>query len=391
MKKILIIPSWYPSKFKPYLGLYFLEQAQFLNEKKSIDISILFGCKSSFPLVKWGLVFINAFIFRKLKLSKCEIFNHPPKYEFSIPANRRIPDFLQLWLERLLYRIAFKNYQLKRSLPDLIHAQSGMDAAIYANDIAQLAGLPLVILEHQVFVFHYYTKLRARLVLDAFKDASRVGAVSYAEKRQILMNQPDCNPLIIPNLIDENIFQVVNMKYNSCLKIVTIMYADHIKGYEVFFKAMQCLKKEKVEFKFTVVGKPWKNGINVFEKICNEFDLMNNAIFIDRLQRDAIPKFYQDFNVYVCTSDFESFGIAPREAMMCGLPVVTTANGGVEEIINDNTGFIVPLRDHKAIADAILKIKNNEQNYDPFTIRENTKRNCGADAFITNMWQLYEV
>ena len=44
------------------------------------------------------------------------------------------------------------------------------------------------------------------------------------------------------------------------------------------------------------------------------------------------------------------------EAMACGLPVVTTDVGGNREVVNDDSlGFITPLGDPEALADAIRR------------------------------------
>lgn len=333
---------------------------------------------------------MNAFLFKRLKLIKSDTFSQPQKFEFPIPANRRIPDFLQLHLERLLYKIAFKIYVSQNRLPDLIHAQSGMDAAIYANDIAKLTGLPFVIFEHQVFVFHYYSRQRAKLILEGFKNAYKTAAVSTEERRQVIMNQPECNPVIIPNLIDEAQFKVKSQNSDKTLRIVTFMYANTVKGYRTFFESMFHLQKFTEDFEFAVVGNAWAKGLNQFEKICNELGIIRKAKFIPRIQREEVSNFLQNFDLYVCSSDFESFGIAPREAMMVGLPVVSTANGGIEDCITLKTGILVPVRDAQALAEAICNVKNNYSLYEPNTIRKFVIDQCGCNVFENKMIEFYK-
>jgi glycosyltransferase involved in cell wall biosynthesis len=47
--------------------------------------------------------------------------------------------------------------------------------------------------------------------------------------------------------------------------------------------------------------------------------------------------------------------------MACGIPVVTTRVGGISEIVTDGrNGFMVPIRDPKAIAAAIMKLLEND-------------------------------
>jgi glycosyltransferase involved in cell wall biosynthesis len=391
LKNILIIPSWFPTKLKPSSGLYFLEHAQFLTNQKTLKVSILFGEKGSSPLIGWIFTFFKLFFFKSNSIRKVNDQNSLNQYVFFIPANRRVPDCLQLYLERLLYKIAFKNFLIHENFPDLIHAQSGMDAAIYVNDLAKSSGLPFLILEHQVFVFHYYTKLRAKLILDAFKEASKVGVVSAAEMKQVLLNQPHCNPVIIPNLIDEHIFQIGKKESSYAFRIITVMYAQEVKGFETFFKSLQILMKANFDFKFTVIGNPWKEGVNLFRQICSQLDLIDQAELIDRASKNEIITFYQNSDLYVCSSDFETFGIAPREALMCGVPLVSTANGGVEDVVVEETGILVPIRDSEALANAILKIRDNYSNYNPHTIREIAIKNCGKDKFLRRMEDFYNL
>ncbi|HYX21601.1 MAG TPA: glycosyltransferase family 4 protein, partial [Thermoanaerobaculia bacterium] len=53
----------------------------------------------------------------------------------------------------------------------------------------------------------------------------------------------------------------------------------------------------------------------------------------------------------------EGFCNAAIEAMGCGVPVVMTSCGGVREGLTDGVeGFVVPLRDPKAMADAVATL-----------------------------------
>jgi glycosyltransferase involved in cell wall biosynthesis len=53
---------------------------------------------------------------------------------------------------------------------------------------------------------------------------------------------------------------------------------------------------------------------------------------------------YSHATVFCCPSIYEPFGIINLEAMACSTPVVASAVGGIKEIIvNDETGYLVPL------------------------------------------------
>lgn len=394
-KKILIIPSWLYYKDQPW-GSYFIDQADFLNQSPGCEIKILYGREVSKSYALFWLEFLKVSIFKILNVEQIKRSKQTETFEFIIPKNRRISDYFFLKLARIKYSLAYNKFLNFGWEPDLIHAQSGMDAGIYAQHISKKTGIPYVIIEHQVFVFHYYSKLRSTLIMDAFKGAKKTAAVSYEQRRQVIMNEPKCNPEVIWNLVNENTFGIDLRRRNKDFTVITILNSLPIKGTDVFLEAMAIVLKTYPEIKFTMIGKGGdKNSTdptqNQFILKSKEYGIQNMGTFFPIVSRKEISDLLNSGHVYVCPSDFESFGIAPREAMMCGLPVVTTANGGVEDSINAETGLIVPVRDSEALAEAILQIKNNYSKYIPKVIRESTIKQCGTEAFLNSMLSFYRI
>jgi glycosyltransferase involved in cell wall biosynthesis len=71
-------------------------------------------------------------------------------------------------------------------------------------------------------------------------------------------------------------------------------------------------------------------------------------------------EFYTKVSVGVFPSIVEGFGICGLEAMSYGRPIITTPGTGVSELMTDGKeGFIIPIRDLKAIADKLLWFKDN--------------------------------
>jgi glycosyltransferase involved in cell wall biosynthesis/phosphoheptose isomerase len=73
-----------------------------------------------------------------------------------------------------------------------------------------------------------------------------------------------------------------------------------------------------------------------------------------RLERHQVPPLLRSADVVVSVPWYEPFGIAPVEAMACGVPVVASAVGGmVDTIVDGVTGVHVPPRDPERLAGAL--------------------------------------
>lgn len=62
-------------------------------------------------------------------------------------------------------------------------------------------------------------------------------------------------------------------------------------------------------------------------------------------------------DLYLQASETESFGLSVLEAMACGVPVVSTAVGGVPEVVADGeTGYLARPGDEATLADAAVRL-----------------------------------
>ncbi|PIY12044.1 MAG: hypothetical protein COZ18_02900 [Flexibacter sp. CG_4_10_14_3_um_filter_32_15] len=402
-KKILLIPSWYPTKENSIVGSFFREQAAILIENKEIDIKVLYGIVKEVSFFEFILFLFTKFIKKKLEVSQDFLLQTPDAYHFEVKISKLLSEKQKYAILVRAYAYAYRTLSKQTDWkPDLIHAQSSIDAAIFARDLSiHHIRKPYVVIEHQVFLLHDFSKYKQNLILISLREAQKVGVVSEHQKKMVLMAGADCKPVVIWNLVNENNFYIDKNKVENSNKkplftILTITYPSYIKDFQTFFYTIKELSKITKDFRYIIIGNTSfdnlsKANSDLFIQFAKELGIEKLGSFIPYIEREELSTIINTADVFVCTSIAETFGVAAREAMMCGLPVVTTACGGVEDSINSDTGRVAPIQNAEKLANHICYIKENKDSFSSEKIRTFAINQCGKEAFIQKMHDFYTI
>jgi len=127
------------------------------------------------------------------------------------------------------------------------------------------------------------------------------------------------------------------------------------KNHVNLFDAFRQLRAEFPQTMLMVAG-IGPNQKALEEKIAAE-GLTGSVILLGL--RDDVPELLSAADVFVLASNHEGSPLSVMEALSAGLPVISTAVGGVPELIDDGeTGFLVGPKDTPALADAMKRIMN---------------------------------
>jgi L-malate glycosyltransferase len=122
------------------------------------------------------------------------------------------------------------------------------------------------------------------------------------------------------------------------------------------------------------------------ESLCRELNICDDTRFVGK--QEQIEEILAISDLFLLTSDYESFGLAALEAMAAGVPVISTNAGGLPEInINGKTGYLSAVGNVKEMAANAIRLLEDETLLNKF--RHNAKAN--ADLFdIHNIIPQYE-
>ena len=96
-------------------------------------------------------------------------------------------------------------------------------------------------------------------------------------------------------------------------------------------------------------------------------------------------------DLFLSASQTESFGLSMLEAMSCGVPCVSTAVGGVKEVLGD-TGLLTPFAAPEAMAEAALRVLNDPAEHARLSqaARSRAVEEFNADKVIGRYLSIYE-
>lgn len=105
-------------------------------------------------------------------------------------------------------------------------------------------------------------------------------------------------------------------------------------------------------------------------KLAKEEGVSNSVEFIGHISHEKVIIQYHSASIFILPSDDEGFPNTFLEAISCGLPVITTPVGDLEEIVpNVSNGILVNFRSPNEIADAVCEILSDSDRYKEFSDR----------------------
>jgi glycosyltransferase involved in cell wall biosynthesis len=125
------------------------------------------------------------------------------------------------------------------------------------------------------------------------------------------------------------------------------------KGQRHLIEAAQLVVLQVPDARFVIAGEGELR--HALERQIREHHLEKHVLLAGF--RPDVLSLHKSFDVFVMSSITEGLGTSLLDAMACGKPVVATTAGGMPEVVvDDETGFLVPPRDHQEMAAAVVKL-----------------------------------
>lgn len=394
MKKVLIIPSWYPSAETPTAGIFVYEHAQAL-KKTGHDVAVLYiqqGPKSLEPSCCFedGIVVVRS----------CVGFGHKRK------------TFLGRKMAGIRYRLAwcgaFQSYGIMAFLvlresgftPDIIHVHALWPAGLVARAIKKLFDIPFVVTEHsEEYLVGTDRKLiripgMLQLILRPLaRQSSAYIAVSEWFARRLehlgLFAHVDVVGNVVPARESVLPFDVAMSAANGIKRIVHVSLLGSAKNLSMLLQAIAQLAVTRKDFVLYIIG----DGPS---RVALEFETMKlglldtNVRFMGQYSSDQINDMLDQSAFSVLSSIYETFSVFAVESLMAGRPVLSTRCGGPEEFISESVGRLVENNNVDAMVQGLSWMLDNYVQFKPDALNDYAIRRFSPEAICAQLDSIYE-
>lgn len=380
--KTLVIASWKSD--------FFLRECKVLNQYKKVDFVLvnIIGqrelsydvvLKYLFNLIKAPKVYLNDGI-------KCL------DVEFYKLKKKLIFKYLLLKFIKRLNRRQIKNLELLDF--DMVHLQSLKPSALFYNDVRWMfPNLPICFTEHNQFNLRDLDLHEQNIVTKVIRESKIKIGVSRDKIRQFAANGYHIEKKVIGNCIDE-IF--VNKEFTAKRNDLGLLHVgafDPYKDQDNLFQALKILD-EIIDFKLEFCWIGYNGWGNVDEEMVlsflKNFTFKNiNVVLKPFIDKSALNDIFQKNGLYVVSSVSEGLSVAMLEALASGMFVISTRCGGSEDVITENNGVLISIKNPIELAEAIQVYMDNFSKIDRDKISKEIIQQYGPKEFSERLYSCY--
>lgn len=285
----------------------------------------------------------------------------------------------------------------RRIRPDVVHAHL-FDDAVPALAAARVTGVKMRVITKGDAAFHWYFAPKG-VKYDRLNNRNATHIVALSEEsRRFILEKEQADPkklrLVHHGVPDRLTVQSEEKKQalrhrfqlgEEHLVIGTVSRLIAWKGYRQIIEAAALLVPEFPQLRFLFTGQGEQKA--ALEQLIREKNLAAHIQFTGWVSREEMPSLYGIMNVYLHAAKQEPFGFVIAEALLNGVPVVSTPTGAAGDAIRDGVnGFFAKEQEAHAIATALRKmllLSPDERK----TIGEKGKQSARELFTFEQMWR----
>lgn len=152
--------------------------------------------------------------------------------------------------------------------------------------------------------------------------------------------------------------QVARAGRDSPVQILFLSNIIATKGPMLLLEALAALKKKGCLFRAVFAGfAKDEEYLKTFLAAMEAYGLKDEATYLGSVQGQSKKDLLAESDIFVHPTFFDAFPLVLLEAMQYGLPVISTYEGGIADIVaHEKTGYLVRTGDHASLSAYLEKL-----------------------------------
>ena len=237
--------------------------------------------------------------------------------------------------------------ELRRTIerqPDFVEAHGALNGGVAAWAIGRRWGIPYMLTEHSTAFAQGRLRWWERdLVRRVIAGAQHCVAVS--PQLAVLLSQQYLGSRweYLPNPLGAAFVEDADARQRdpaAPFVFVCIARLSPEKGHAQLIEAFAAAFAGEPTVRLRLIGDgPMRSEL---QRLCAAQGIAGQVEFAGVLASEQVRDELAAANAFVLASDVETFGVAVIEALACGCPVLVTASGGPEHLVNAGNGIVIP-------------------------------------------------
>lgn len=345
--KVLFLTEWYPHRYDAMAGLFVRKHAEAV-ARQGVDVCVLY-------------------LHRDKQINQLEIVKQTTNGALEIYV---------YYPKHYLYALYRGWQEVKRhwGMPDVCQLNVITKNAILPLWLKITRKTPYVIVEHWTgylpISFTYKGFKHKRLAELTARKSSVILPVSEdlgnAMKLCGLRNK---HWQVINNVVDD-FFYTTQRRTSSKKRLLHISCFDEPhKNVCGILRAVKQISLQRQDFDFVIVG----TGTD-FQQVYNYAQTLdfpaNMLVWTGEQTPQQVADWFSTTDIFVLFSNTENAPVVISEALATGTPIISSAVGGIPEMINKDCGILVSASDETALTESINHMLENLNEYNNSIIRQ---------------------
>ena len=355
---ILFLASWYPNQLLPKNGNFIQQHALAVSLYCNVSVLHIIAREQQEKFV----------IEENSQNGVVEVIVYYQKIKGSTPIH-------QLQKLNRRHKAHLKGYQTilkKVKKIDVTHLNVVFPAGSFAVYLKKKYKIPFIISENWTVLLDsnpiQLNSIAKSIVQRTLNYADVLCPVSNDLKKALMKLTDRSTFEIIPNVVNTNHFKYVEHPLGKRILHISNLKDEH-KNITGILDTIKELSSHRTDFCITIAG----NGdAHYFNQYAEKIGIPKNLYTIEGSKTYLeVAQLMQTHDLFLLYSNYENLPCVISEALVCGMPILTSKAGGTDEMVDESNGIVIPAKNNKILLEKLNYLLDHLANYNNEQIAKN--------------------